>query len=220
MPQKAMLLYTHDIMTFFQTEWALTICLVCFSCANREHIPYASLGVASLDATNFSVGQGSAYETGLTDYTSVDFELGMSEWNTTAEPRKTSRMGLRLGTASYGSLSALEVSAPIRLYLGGAGEPTVNPYFMINTHYILWDTYITDLTPHIGLKVGGGAEYMINEKCGFTLGIDYLIPIMHSFDVNLISLEVEGLAFHFEFFGNLRKPKGFSGTPRSPSRPW
>jgi len=130
---------------------------------------------------------------GEVDYALTQFELGA----TRVEPQagrdiKKEFAAVALGLGEIGDTDILELSGGGRFYIDNGGD--IIPFLSLWTSIIDY-TDFDDVDAQLGLRLGGGAELVLNDTTGLHVGLDYLVPLIEAEeDFGSGSLEVEGWA--------------------------
>jgi len=131
--------------------------------------------------------------TGEVDYSVTQFELGA----TRVEPQagrdiKKEFAAIALGLGEIGDADILELSGGGRFYIDNGGD--IIPFLSLWTSIIDY-TDFDDVSAQLGLRLGGGAELVLNETTGLHVGLDYLVPLIAAEeDLGSGEVEVEGWA--------------------------
>lgn len=158
---------------------------------------------ADLDVLGYSVS-------GDSEYSSVEIGIGSTAYK---EGVRKSSAELVIAKSSYGDVDALEISGGGRIYFGSS--ESLSPYFGVYTVSTIFDDVdyidpywgLTSVSPgvQLGVRVGLGAEYRLNDQFFVDTSLRYLVPLLAAesdtypsveTEVSGMSLEV-GLGFEF-----------------------
>ncbi len=165
---------------------ALALALACSSCVSQPGVtmqPSIRGSAALVESYEAEISDGTGSQAVDTEYSSVDVGFGVV--STDESGKKLGRAEVVLGGAEYGDLEALEISGGGRFYLGDPGQ--VSPFLSIYSVVTTLDSVLVsdgftvyDVDPgvQLGLRLGGGVEYQINEVLFVDLAADYTLPLI------------------------------------------
>ena len=164
----------------------LALALAASSCVNQPGVtmqPSIRGSAVLVESYEAEISDGTGSLAGDTEYSSVDVGFGVV--STDESGKKLGRAEVVLGVAEYGDLEALEISGGGRFYLGDPGQ--VSPFLSIHSVVTTLDSVLVsdgvtvyDVDPgvQLGLRLGGGVEYQINEVLFVDLAADYTLPLI------------------------------------------
>lgn len=130
------------------------------------------------------------------DYRVVQFEFGATKVDRSGDkPVKREFAGFRLG---FGEVEDDEVDASVDIWeLSGGGRWYFQSDGVLIPYFSLWSVLSSfeDVdTPQLGVRVGGGLEYPLDEIFFLRAELDYLFPILEGEDDFGIDVEGDGVA--------------------------
>jgi opacity protein-like surface antigen len=175
-------------------------CLLVSSCAAlKENESWqASVGadVSIFDDYELEVESTLAVDV---DYSALQIELGATRIaESEGERIKQEFAGIRVG---FGDIELGGVSVDL-VELSGGGRLYFNQSKSVLPFFSVWSVVSSldgDDIPQVGVRLGGGAEFPLNETFALRFELDYLVPILGGEDSLGFEVEGSGLAGRFGF---------------------
>jgi len=126
----------------------------------------------SIDTEISSLGYGVS---GETDYSSVEIGIGSTKY---VDGERKGLSELIIAKSSFDDLDAVEISGGGRFYFGAEGK--FSPFgslYLTNTISDFVPGTSVELGTQIGIQLGLGGEYRINDHLFIDTSLRYLVPI-------------------------------------------
>lgn len=193
----------RSLLTRVSLGLSLLLASACTSPPGTSYEPSIRGSFAVIEGFEAEVSDGVGSVSGDSDYSSLELAIGAVQVE--EDGRKIGRAELIFGSAEFGNLDAFELSGGGRFFVGGGED--LSPFLSIYTVSTILESIrfdpgggVISLNPgvQLGLRLGGGVEYQLNETVFVDLGADYTLPLIAAeADVNGFGTPIETEVYGF-----------------------
>ncbi len=149
-----------------------------FSCAQPgvEYKPTFRAGGILADSMDGEVSTLGYAFSGSTDYSSVELGIGATEYR---DGERVALSELVISKSSFGDLDAIEISGGGRYFF--SSSESMFPFVSIYAQNTISETVpgtTLNLGTQLGLQLGAGVQYFVNEQFFIDSSLRYLIPLI------------------------------------------